>query len=201
MRRPAVGVHARGTTGRLTPHIGEHESPGGQFGPGLGGMLAAGVMSAMGPGRAAGLGRRLRPAAEAYGGYGFAGRFGGWGDFWAFRALGAGSGGGYGGGGFGGGFGGPADGGFRPMAPRPDVTRGRLTPATEDLSALTATGDDPTVLAFALGDRAGLVVYEVLNKNEPMTYAYRPDDDKPSPRSTARSTTPASGRPRCTRRA
>jgi hypothetical protein len=186
--RPAVGVtpwhdHAvlargddppkppRGTS--VTPHIGEHESPGGQFGPGLGGMLAAGAMSAMGPGGFAGPGPGYGPSGGmAYGGYGFADWFGGWGDYWAFRALGAGSGGGSGGG-----FGGPADGGFRPMAPRPDVTRGRLTPATEDMSALTATGDDPTVLAFALGGRAGLVVYEVLNKGEPMTYAYRPDDD------------------------
>jgi hypothetical protein len=169
--RPAVGVtpwhdHA------VTPHIGQHESPGGLFGPGLGGVLAAGVMSAMGPGGCGGPGPGYGPGGGmAYGGYGFADRFGGWGDYWAFRALGAGAGG------FGGGFGGPADGGLRPMAPRRDVTRGRLTPATEDLSALTATGDDPTVLAFALGDRAGLVVYEVLNRNEPMTYAYRPDDD------------------------
>jgi hypothetical protein len=63
----------------------------------------------------------------------------------------------------------------RPMAPRPDVTRGRLTPATEDLSALTVTGEDPTVLAFALGSRAGLVVYEVLNHPAPATLVYRAD--------------------------
>ena len=159
--RPAVGVtpwhdHA------VAPHIGEHESQGGRFGSGLGGVLAAGAMSAMGSG---GFGGGM--GYGGYGGYGFADRFGGWGDYWAFRALGAGAGGGFGMGGA----------GSRPMAPRPDVTRGRLTPATEDLSALTATGDDPTVLAFALGGRAGLVVYEVLNKSEPMTYAYRPDDD------------------------
>ena len=179
--RPAVGVtpwhdHAvlprgddppkppRGTS--VTPHIGQHESPGGRFGPGLGGVLAAGAMSAMGSGGFGG--------GMGYGAYGFADRFGGWGDYWAFRALGAGPGSGLGGG-FGGGFGGMGGAGSRPMAPRPDVTRGRLTPATEDLSALTATGDDPTVLAFALGGRAGLVVYEVLNRSEPMTYAYRPD--------------------------
>jgi hypothetical protein len=144
--RPAVGVtpwhdHA------VTPHIGEHESQGGRFGPGLGGVLAAGVMSAMGPG-----------------GPGGPGGFGGWGDYWAFRALGAGM---------------NAIGGqqTRPMVPRADVTRGRLTPATEDLSALTATGDDPTVLAFVLGRRTDLVLYEVLNQREPMTYAYRPDGD------------------------
>ena len=61
------------------------------------------------------------------------------------------------------------------MAARADVSRGRLIPATEDLSALTATGEDPTVLAFVLGCRSGLVVYEVLNQREPVTYAYRPD--------------------------
>jgi hypothetical protein len=70
----------------------------------------------------------------------------------------------------------------RPMASRPDVIRGRLTPATEDLSALTASGDDPTVLAFVLGcpprsdgGPAGPVVYEVLNQPEPPTCVYRPD--------------------------
>ena len=63
----------------------------------------------------------------------------------------------------------------RPMAPRPDVTRGSLAPATEDLSALVATGESPTVLAFALGRRPGRVVYEVLNPPEPMTFVYRAD--------------------------
>jgi hypothetical protein len=43
-RRPAAGTtswhdHA------AAPHIGEHESPGGSFGPGLAGVLAADVMS------------------------------------------------------------------------------------------------------------------------------------------------------------
>ena len=149
VRRPAVGVtpwhdHA------VTPHIGQHDTAGGWFGPGLGGVLAAGAMSAMGPG-----GR--------YGGYGFANGFGEWGGYWAFRALGARLGGG------------PGSGGARPMAARADVSRGRLIPATEDLSALTATGEDPTVLAFVLGCRSGLVVYEVLNQREPVTYAYQPD--------------------------
>jgi len=152
VRRPAVGVtpwhdHA------VTPHIGQHDSTGGQFGPGLGGVLAAEAMSAMGPGGGYG----------GYGGYGFADGFGQWGGYWAFRALGATLGGG------------PGDGGARPMAARADVSRGRLIPATEDLSALTATGEDPTVLAFVLGYRSGLVVYEVLNQPEPVTYAYRPD--------------------------
>jgi len=59
------------------------------------------------------------------------------------------------------------------MTQRPDMTRERLTPATEDLSALTASGDDPTVLAFALGACPGRVVYEELNQPEPMTFVYR----------------------------
>jgi hypothetical protein len=63
-------------------------------------------------------------------------------------------------------------GGNRPMAPRPDVTRGQLTPATEDLSALAVAGDSPTVLAFALGSGAGCVVYEVLNLPEPATFVF-----------------------------
>jgi hypothetical protein len=53
------------------------------------------------------------------------------------------------------------------------MTRGRLTPATEDLSALTTSGEDPTVLAFALGSCPGRVVYEELNQPEPMTFVYR----------------------------
>jgi hypothetical protein len=138
VRRPATGTtpwhdHA------AAPHIGEHESPGGSFGPGMAGMLAAGVM----PG----------------GPFGFGEGYGAFGAYWAFRALGAGM----------------NAGGQRPMTPRPDVTRGLLTPATEDLSALVATGESPTVLAFALGRRAGLVVYEVLNQPEPMTFVYRAD--------------------------
>ena len=59
------------------------------------------------------------------------------------------------------------------MATRPDVTRGRLTPATEDLSALTVTGESPTVLAFALAQGPGGVAYEALNRAEPVTYVFR----------------------------
>jgi hypothetical protein len=148
VRRPAVGVtpwydHA------VTPHIGDHGAPAGRFGSGMGGMLAAGVMSGLGSG--------------GFGG-GYGGGLGGWGDYWAFRALGAG-------------MNGQQD---RPMTPRADVTRGLLTPATEDLSALTMSGADPTVLAFALGRRSedgrpSPVVYEVLNQLEPLTYVYQPD--------------------------
>jgi hypothetical protein len=61
----------------------------------------------------------------------------------------------------------------RPMTGRPDISRGLLAPATEDLPALLATGEDPTVLAFVLGSAADLVVFEVLNRPEPMTFVYR----------------------------
>src|SRR5580704_14247816 len=69
----------------VAPHIGQHDSPGGLFGPGLGGVIAAGVMSGMGPGGYGGL------AGYGYGGP-FGGGPGGYGDaggYWAFRALGA----------------------------------------------------------------------------------------------------------------
>jgi hypothetical protein len=155
VRRPAVGLTAWQDPS-VTPHIGEHESPGGRFGPGLGGVLSAGVMSGIGPG--GGLG------GYGMGGYGgaFGGGPGGFGDYWAFRALGAGAN--------------WNSGGQRPMTPRADVRHGLLTPETEDLAALTTSGDDPTVLAFALlSSRRGgdLVAYEVLNRPEPATYAYR----------------------------
>jgi hypothetical protein len=158
VRRPAVGVtpwqdHA------AAPHIGEHESPGGSFRPGLMGMMAAGVMSGgppMGPGEYAGPGGFGGPGGL----FGFGEGYGAYGDYWAFRALGAGM---------------NARAQERPMAQRPDLTRGRLTPATEDLLALTASGEDPTVLAFALGSCPGRVVYEALNHPEPMTFVYRAD--------------------------
>jgi hypothetical protein len=129
VRRPAIGVepwhdHA------VTPHIGQHETDGGAFAPGL--ALA----------------------------FGYGDGYGAFGSYWAFRALGAGMNGR----------------GPRPMATRPDMTRGLLTPATEDLSALTVTGQDPTVLAFALGRRAGQVVYEVLNLPDPPTVVFAAAD-------------------------
>ena len=133
----------------VTPHIGQHETPGGRFGPGLGGVMVAGIMSGMGAG-----------------GYGYGGPFGGgpggFGGYWGFRALGAAMN--------------WNSGGQQPMTARADVRRGLLTPETEDLAALTASGDDPTVLAFALlSPRRGgdLVAYEVLNLPEPATYVYR----------------------------
>ena len=150
VRRPAVGTtpwrdHA------AAPHIGEHESPGGAFRPGLAGALAAGVMSGVasgGPG-SSGSGSGL--------GFGFGEGYGAFGAYWGFRALGAGM----------------NAAGTRPMTPRPDVTRGLLTPATEDLSALTAAGESPTVLAFVLGSARGYVVYEALNLPEPATCVFR----------------------------
>jgi hypothetical protein len=118
-------------------------------------------MSGIGPG--GGLG------GYGYGGYGYGGPFGGgpggygeFGAYWAFRALGGGMN--------------ANPGGQHPMTPRPNVRFGLLTPETDDLAALTASGADPTVLAFALltpargGDP---VAYEVLNLPEPATYVYR----------------------------
>jgi len=149
VRRAAVGV-SRWQDPSVAPHIGEHDTPGGRFGPGVSGVLAAGVMSGLGPG---------------YGGP-FGGGPAGYGDlggYWAFRALGAGLNGNSGGG------------QHRPV-PRPDVRRGLLIPETEDPAALTVSGDDPAVLAFALISPAaggGPVAYEVLNLPEPASYVYR----------------------------
>ena len=157
VRRAAVGL-TPWTDPSATPHIGQHESPGGRFGPGLGGVLAAGLAS------------DLRPGGYGPGGYGggyggpFGGGPGGYGElgaFWAFRALGSGLNG---------------NSGQRPVTPGAGVQRGLLTPETEDLTALTVSGADPTVLAFALLSPAGggdTVAYEVLNLPEPETYVYR----------------------------
>ena len=155
VRRAAVGL----TPWRdpsVTPHIGQHETPGGRFGPGLGGVMAAGVMSGMGPG----------------GGYGYGGPFGGGlgdlGGYWAFRALGTvlnrntGLN--------------QNAGGQHPMTQRADLPYGLLIPEPADLAALTTSGANPTVLAFALLTPArggGPVAYEVLNLAEPATHVYR----------------------------
>jgi hypothetical protein len=177
VRRPAAGV-APGQDHAAVPHFGQHDSPGGAFRPGLMGMLAAGVMSGGPPlepggppGGPFGFGPGygpfgFGPGCGAFGfgpgggPFGFGPGYGAYGDYWAFRALGAGL----------------NPGEQRPMAARPDLARGRLTPATEDLDALTASGQDPTVLAFALGWRPGRVIYEVLNQPEPATFVYQADD-------------------------
>ena len=153
VRRAAVGL-TPWTDPSATPHFGQHETPGGRFGPGLGGVLAAGLAS------------DLRPGGYGGGGYGgpFGGGPGGYGElgaYWAFRALGAGPSG---------------NSGQRPVTPGAGVQRGLLTPETEDLTALTVSGADPTVLAFALLSPAGggdTVAYEALNLPEPATYVYR----------------------------
>ena len=164
VRRPAVGV-TPWTDPAAPPHIGEHETPGGRFGAGMGGMLAAGAMAGMGPGGGlggyGGGGYGLGGYGGPFGGYGDPG-YGGLGGYWAFRALGAGLNG---------------NAGLHfPMTARADVRRGLLTPETEDLAALTVSGTDPSVLAFALlgpAGRDGLVAYTVLNQAEPASYVYR----------------------------
>jgi hypothetical protein len=155
VRRPAVGSepwhdHA------AAPHIGEHESTGGAFQPGLAGVMAAGAMAG-GPGMGGGFGAYGMGGGP--GAFGFGEGFGAFGGYWAFRALGAGM----------------NSSGLRPMTVRPDVTRGLLTPATEELSALTVGGESPTVLAFALAAGPGGVAYEVLNRSGAATYVFRGD--------------------------
>lgn len=189
VHKDAVGVTAWRDSA-ASPHIGEHESPGGTFRPGFAGLMAAGVMAggpgAFGPG--------------AYGG-GFGGGFGGFGGGGP-GGFGGGPGGigGFGLGGFGGGYGGYGGGPYgyrdgwdygdywayralgagmnnasqaRQMSTRPNLTRGTLTPASEDLSALRIGGEEPTVLAFALASVPGRVVFEVLNLAEPPTLVFR----------------------------
>jgi hypothetical protein len=170
VRRAAVGT-TPWQDPSVTPHIGQHDRGGGRFGPGLGGVMAAGVMSGLGPGGGlAGYG----PAGFGLGGLpgpgaGFGG-YGGVGDYWAYRALGAGLG--------------NSGGGRHQLTPRANVSYGLLIPETEDLAALTVAGDDPTILAFALlsppaagpataSASRGPVGYEVLNLQEPMTFVYR----------------------------
>ena len=73
-------------------------------------------------------------------------------------------------------------GGQPPMTPRADVRRGLLIPETEDLTALTAAGADPTILAFALVCPLGggdPVAYVVLNRPDPVTHVYRAGGQDP----------------------
>jgi hypothetical protein len=169
VRRAAVG----GTPWQdpsVTPHIGQHDTPGGRFGAGLGGVMGAGLMSGLGPGGGpGGYGGSYGPGGYGGGG-GYGGPFGGGpggfaglGGYWALGALGGGPNG--------------NPGGHEPSAsPRADVRHGVLIPETEDLAALTLSGTEPTVLAFALLSPArggGPVAYAVLNRPEPASYVYR----------------------------
>jgi hypothetical protein len=148
----------------VAPHINEHEAQGGFFPQGLAGRIA---IDAFGPGGP--LGGPFGGGYERFGGYG-----GGPGaSYWAYQALGNGTNWNAGTG--------PA-GPPRPMTPRADVRRGRLTPPHEDLATMTASpsgsGDGPTVLAFALfASSRGRVAYDVLNLPEPVTYVYEADGD------------------------
>jgi hypothetical protein len=167
-----------------TPHIGDHDHWEGQFQPGLGGAMAAAVVaggpglfqpggfnSGFGGGGFGGGGFGLGGfgsggfGGSGYGGgggpWGYRDDYGGWGDYWAYRALGAGS----------------NSSQQRQMTARPDLTRGNLTPASEDLAALAVTGEDPTVLGFVLVSTPGRVVFEVLNLAEPTTLVFSSDGD------------------------
>jgi hypothetical protein len=167
VHKKAVGVTAW-QDHAATPHIGDHDGHAASFASGFAGMLAAGAMAG-GPGgfeRGFGLGGfGLGAFGGGYGAGGYSGAgpfgfgegYGDFGDYWAYRALGAG-------------MRTPAQ---HQMTQRPDVSRGRLIPAGDDLSALTASGDDPTVLAFVLASTRDRVVFEVLNLAEPPTLVFR----------------------------
>jgi hypothetical protein len=178
------------------PHLADHEAPQGFFRPGLAGMMARDVVGNAGPGFGGpgmggpGFGRPGGLAGLGLGGFGYGGlglgglgyggpfgggyhRFGGLGglagpdSYWAYQALGNGIN-----------WNSSPAGPPRQMAPRADVRRGTLTPPSEDLAALTVSGEEPTVLAFALfASSRGRVAYDVLNVSVPVTYVYEADGD------------------------
>src|SRR6201999_2563457 len=77
VRRAAVGLTPWADPS-VTPPIGQHETPGGRSGPGLGGALTAGVMSGIGPGGGlGGYGPGGYGGFGGYGGYGYSGPVGG----------------------------------------------------------------------------------------------------------------------------
>ena len=135
-----------------TPPNADHDGGASFFGGGFGGMMGASIMGG-GP-----------PT-----GMGFDGPFGAMGSMLAMSMLGRR---GPGGAGLGGGIGGGQD----PMHARADVEHQRLKSAYTDFEALSATGEEPTVLAFALCHARGHVIYEVLNETDHATYLYRARD-------------------------
>jgi hypothetical protein len=129
--------------------VGGPGSPGGPGGPGgFGGTGGVGGGLGGPGGPGAGLGGAL-------------------GAYWAYQALGSGIN-----------WNASPAGPPRQMMPRASVERGTLTPPSEDLAALTTSGSEPTVLAFALfASSRGRVAYDVLNLPEPVTYIYEADGD------------------------
>jgi hypothetical protein len=147
------------------PHIQDHEAPQGFFRPGLAGMMARDVVGNAGPGFG-GLGYG-GPFGGGYERFGGLGGLAGPANYWAYQALGNGIN-----------WNSSPAGPPRQMAPRADVRRGMLTPPSEDLAALTVSGEEPTVLAFALfASSRARVAYDVLNVPEPATYVYEADGD------------------------
>jgi hypothetical protein len=128
----------------------------GWAGAGLAGaMLAGEVAAAAMPFGAGGYGGGgYGPGGYGGGGYGIAE------SYWALGALR--------------GLGGGAGGGLaRPMTARPDTGRGSLVPESDDVSAVTVTGDRPAVLAFVLVLAGGRVVLEILNEPGVPTVVYQ----------------------------
>ncbi|HUN31489.1 MAG TPA: hypothetical protein VMU95_05660 [Trebonia sp.] len=157
-------------------HIQDHEAPGFFGGAGLAGLglgsFGYGGLGLGGLGYGGPFGGGLGLGGVGLGGLGAGlpvggGLGGGLGPYWAYQALGTGIN-----------WNGNAAGPPRPMTPRANVQRGTLTPPSQDLAALTTSGAEPTVLAFALfASSRGRVAYEVLNLPEPVTYVYETDDD------------------------
>jgi hypothetical protein len=69
--------------------------------------------------------------------------------------------------------GGAGPGPSRPMTPRPDTSRGNLVPESDDVTAVTVTGDRPAVLAFVLVPAGRRVVLEILNEPGAPTFVYQ----------------------------
>jgi hypothetical protein len=64
----------------------------------------------------------------------------------------------------------------RSMTPRADVRHGLLTPAHDDLTALTVTGEAPTIQSFALCQAGDKTVYQVLNRPDQRRREYQSTD-------------------------